>query len=154
MLSTLDEGAIEIDTSQSSRLSDDAAHRIGEEWKRRAAEEKGAASISGRIEATIGGRDVFDPSKLANDDRAGVAATIQATPTMQVLFSNTPGGWRSYADGSRVAVGPTPARKAAARWANTIAERPGAWSSHGVRRTSSTSGVRTYHGATVFTRMP
>lgn len=87
VLQNLDQGAIRIDSdvNRDRSFSRKEHDRVQAEWQRLAAAATGTGRITGRIEATSAGRDVFGSDGLNNTDRSGVAATIEIVPVLKLL---------------------------------------------------------------------
>lgn len=77
-------GAVNIDdeVNRDRSMSRQEHDRVEAEWKRLAAQANGTGTITGQIEVTSEGRDVFGTSSIDTTMRNGVAATIEVMPIL------------------------------------------------------------------------
>jgi hypothetical protein len=94
-----DAGTVDA-SEEEARLSDEDYRRVDAEWKRRARDGEGTASIKGQVLFNAGGRDSFDepPGRIALFE--GVF-DVRAVPVLQMLHSNNPHGHSVFNDHER-----------------------------------------------------
>ena len=78
-------------------LSDREIKQIDAEWKRRRNGKDGQGTITGRVAINAAGRDKFGDVPL-NKKETDVTVRLRAVPMMQMLHSDTTGGWHVFMD--------------------------------------------------------